>query len=115
MTDIRILQALDREQAHYTGAILVARNEAEAQLCSSCLSVVQRLLHTVRDADATAEDEINFAIAAVIDRLQRKVYVRPSVRPDAVACDNIRFAIRTLRRLIEPAPADTEPIDIFDL
>ena len=58
-------------------------------------------------------DEINNTVTAVIDRLQRKVYPRPSVRPDAVACDNIRLAIRQLRRLIEPAQADTEPIDIF--
>lgn len=58
-------------------------------------------------------DEINNTVTAVIDRLQRKVYPRPSVRPDAVACDNIRLAIRQLRRLIEQPKADTEPIDIF--
>lgn len=58
-------------------------------------------------------DEINHTVTAVIDRLQRKVYPRPSVQPDAVACDNIRLAIRQLRRLIEPAQADNEPIDIF--
>ena len=58
-------------------------------------------------------DEINHTVTAVIDRLQRKVYPRSSVRPDAVACDNIRLAIRQLRRLIQPAQADNEPIDIF--
>ena len=61
------------------------------------------------------KDEINYTVAAVIDRLQRKVYPRPSVRPDAVACDNIRLAIRQLRKLIQPAPADTTPIDIFNV
>lgn len=58
-------------------------------------------------------DETNHALASVIDRLTRKVNARPSVARDAVASDNIRLACRALRRLIEPAPADTEPIDIF--
>ena len=111
MTNIRILQTLDREQTHYTSAILVARSEAESELYRSCLSVVQRIRATVN----AEPDEINHTVTAVIDRLQRKVYPRPSVRPDAVACDNIRLAIRQLRRLIQPAPADNEPIDIFDI
>lgn len=58
-------------------------------------------------------DEINYTVAGVIDRLQRKVNSRPSVARDAVASDNVRLAIRTLRRLIEPQETDNEPIDIF--
>ena len=64
----------------------------------------------MRDA---MKDEINYTVEQVIDRLQRKVNARPAVSRDAVASDNIRLACRALRRLIEPAPADTEPIDIF--
>lgn len=60
-------------------------------------------------------DEINTIVTQVIDRLQKKVYTRKSVQPDAVACDNIRLAIKALRRLIEPEKPDTEPIDIFDI
>ena len=59
------------------------------------------------------KEDIIFTVSAVIDRLQRRVY--PRVQRDAVACDNIRLACRALRRLIEPAPADTEPIDIFSI
>ena len=59
------------------------------------------------------KEDITFTVSAVIDRLQRRVY--PRVQRDAVACDNIRLACRALRRLIEPAPADTEPIDIFNI
>ena len=58
-------------------------------------------------------DEINYTVAGVIDRLTRKVNSRPSVARDAVASDNLRLAIRTLRRLIEPQETDNEPIDIF--
>ena len=61
------------------------------------------------------QDEINHTVTQVIDRLQRKVYTRRSVQPDPVACDNIRLAIKALRRLVEPTPTDTEPIDIFDI
>lgn len=61
------------------------------------------------------KQDINYTIQSVIDRLQRKVYARKSVQPDAVACDNIRLAIKALRRLIEPEKPDTEPIDIFDI
>lgn len=59
------------------------------------------------------KDEINYTVAAVIDRLQRKVNARKAVAQDPVASDNIRLAIRQLRKLIQPAPADTTPIDIF--
>lgn len=60
-------------------------------------------------------DEINHIVTQVIDRLQRKVNARPSVSHDPVASDNVRLAIKALRRIVEPAQADTEPIDIFDI
>lgn len=59
------------------------------------------------------KDETNYTVAAVIDRLQRKVNARKAVAQDAVASDNIRLAIRQLRKLIQPQEQDTEPIDIF--
>jgi len=55
------------------------------------------------------KQDINYTIDGVIKRLD-KIYLRSK---DAVTCDQIRLATRALRRLIEPAPADTEPIDIF--
>lgn len=58
-------------------------------------------------------DETNHALASVIDRLTRKVNSRPSVARDPVASDNLRLAIRSLRRLIEPQEIDNTPIDIF--
>lgn len=58
------------------------------------------------------KQDTNYTLGSVIDRLQ-KVNARPSVSRDAVASDNLRLACKALRRLIEPAPADTEPIDIF--
>ena len=58
-------------------------------------------------------DETNYTVAAVIDRLQRKVNARKAVSQDAVASDNIRLAIRQLRKLIQQQEQDTEPIDIF--
>lgn len=61
------------------------------------------------------KDETNYTVAAVIDRLQRKVNARKAVAQDPVASDNIRLAIRQLRKLIQPAPADTTPIDIFNV
>lgn len=109
MTDIRILQELDREISHYTGAILVARSEAETGLYRSCLSVAQRILTRVRDCDRTAEDEANYATAAVIARLDKA----SSRTQEPYVRDQIRLAIRQLRRLIEPATIDPEPIDIF--
>ena len=60
-------------------------------------------------------DQINYTVTQVIDRLQRRVNVRPSVSRDPVASDNIRLAIKALKRIVEPAPADTEPIDIFNI
>ncbi len=60
-------------------------------------------------------DQINYTVTSVIDRLQRRVNARPSVSRDPVASDNLRLAIKALRRIVEPAPADTEPIDIFDI
>jgi len=54
----------------------------------------------------------NKSLGAVIDRLQ-KVNARPAVSRDAVASDNIRLAIRQLRKLIQPQEQNTEPIDIF--
>ncbi len=64
----------------------------------------------MRDA---MKDEINYTVEQVIDRLQRKVNARRSVVQDAVASDNIRLAIRQLRRLIQQQEQNTEPIDIF--
>ena len=60
-------------------------------------------------------DQINYTVTSVIDRLQRRVNARPSVSRDPVASDNIRLAVKALRRIVEPAPDDTEPIDIFDV
>lgn len=60
-------------------------------------------------------DQINYTVTSVIDRLQRRVNARPSVSRDPVASDNLRLAIKALRRLIEPEKPDTEPIDIFDI
>lgn len=60
-------------------------------------------------------DQINYTVTSVIDRLQRRVNTRPSVYHDTVASDNLRLAIKALRRLIEPEKPDTEPIDIFDI
>lgn len=60
-------------------------------------------------------DQINYTVTSVIDRLQRRVNARPSVSRDPVASDNLRLAIKALRRIVEPAQADTEPIDIFDI
>ena len=59
------------------------------------------------------KQDINYTIQSVIDRLQRKVYARPSVYRDPVASDNVRLACNQLRRLIQPQEPDTEPIDIF--
>lgn len=109
MTNIRILQELDREMAHYTGAILVARNETESDLYRSCLSVAQRIHATVRDCDATDEDEARYAVTSVIARLN-KAQARTT---EAYVRDQIRLACNQLRRLTEPATVDTEPIDIF--
>lgn len=53
-----------------------------------------------------------YTLDRVIERLQ-KVNARRSVCTDAVASDQLRLAIRQLRTLKEPAPAYTEPIDIF--
>ena len=53
-----------------------------------------------------------YTIDRVIERLQ-KVNARRSVCTDAVASDQLRLAIRQLRACVEPAQADTEPIDIF--
>ena len=58
-------------------------------------------------------EETNHALASVIDRLTRKVNARPSVARDPVASDNLRLAIRSLRRLIQPQETDNTPIDIF--
>ena len=56
--------------------------------------------------------DTNYTVGAVIRRLQ-KVNARPAVSRDAVASDQLRLAVRALRRLIEPQTTDTEPIDIF--
>lgn len=50
--------------------------------------------------------------AAVIARLE-KLALRPSVRRDSVAADNVRLATKALRKLTRQAPVNTEPIDIF--
>lgn len=111
MTDIRILQTLDREMAHYTSAILVARNETESDLYRSCLSVVQRIVSIVRDVDATEADEERYAIDLAVERLRKASAkaTQPHVR------DQIRLACRQLNAVRQPAPAETEPIDIFDI
>jgi hypothetical protein len=60
----------------------------------------------------TGRDELAYKVDSAVMRLQ-KIALRPSVRKDPVAEDNIRLATRTLRSLVEPAPAYTEPIDIL--
>lgn len=107
---IELLHTIVRQQS---SAVLLAKSEKASELAMKALGNAGDVYDAVRQMIALQSDEINYTAAQVIDRLQRKVYTRKSVQPDAVACDNIRLAVRQLRTLIEPQTVDTEPIDIF--
>jgi len=107
-----LLDLLDRYQSHYADEIIDAGNALDARVFSGCLSAVQDLSSQVQLYRDGLTKDASWTIDATVKRLQ-KVSLRPSVQRDPVAADNIRLATRALRRLIEPAPTDTEPIDIF--
>lgn len=106
------LMLLDRYLSHYAGAILTARNETDTRIYSAALDAVNAVASQVKLYRDELTKDASWTVDAVIKRLQ-KVALRDSVRHDPVTADNIRLAIRQLRRLVEPQTADTEPIDIF--
>lgn len=111
-----ILSVLNQWENAQAGTLIssldpVVRQAAEAVMCT-CREL--RWIINRHDDPGVQADEANYAATSVIARLQ-KIYARKQVQQDSVACDNIRLAIRQLRRLIQPAPADNEPIDIFDI
>lgn len=108
-----LLSRLDAICKKQCSAVLLARTAQASEHASEVLGLADDIRREVRDQLATERDETAYTIQGVIDRLQRKVNVRPSVSRDPVASDNLRLAIRALRTVIEPAPADSEPIDIF--
>ena len=114
MKNTEIIKLLDDYVKRYAGRVVFTGTTVrDVELASAKLTCAQEICNGVKARVALDKDEQNNAIQSVIDRLQRKVYPRKSVLPDAVACDNIRLAVTTLRRLVEPVKPDTEPIDIF--
>lgn len=106
---LELLHTIVRQQS---SAVLLAKTDKASKLAMDALGNAGEVYGACRDMIAIQADEANYAITSVIARLQ-KVYGRKAVQPDPVACDNIRLAIRQLRRLIEPQEVDTTPIDIF--
>lgn len=102
-----ILQRLDNIVRKQSNAVLLAHTDKASDRALEVLGLADDIRREVRDQLATERDETAYTIQGVIDRLQRKVNARPSVSRDPVASDNLRIAIRALRTVIEPAPADT--------
>lgn len=100
------LRAVTRQQA---SAVLLADTDKASERAMEALGNADDVERACRNMIATSVDETNYAAASVIARLEkasnrtREPYVR----------DQLRLACNQLRRLIHPAPADTEPIDIF--
>ena len=103
------LDAIVKQQG---SAVLLADSEKASELAMQALGDAGEVYHTVKDMFALEHAESDYAVTSVINRL-KKISTRRSILSDAVAGDNIRLAIRQLRRLVEPETADTEPIDIF--
>lgn len=109
-----ILSVLDQWENAKANTLISSLDPAVRQAAEAVMCYCRELRWIIqrRDDPGVQADEVNYAITSVIARLQ-KVYGRKAVQPDPVACDNIRLAIRQLRRLIEPQEVDTTPIDIF--
>lgn len=106
------LERLDTIIKQQGSAVLLADSEKASELAMEALGDAGEVYRTVRDMFALEHAESDYAVTSVIERL-KKVSTRRSILTDAVAGDNIRLAIRQLRRIVEPQTADTEPIDIF--
>lgn len=107
----QLLRILDREIACCSTAVLCESDPKLQQGIIGRMTLAQDLVYDIQRMEDP--DSLRHTVQGVIDRLQRKVNARPSVSRDPVASDNLRLAIRALRTVIEPAPADSEPIDIF--
>lgn len=109
MTPYEFTEALRVVVRKLSNAVLLAENENACELAMEALGNAGDVERACRDMIATSVDETNYAASSVIARLDkasnrtREPYVR----------DQLRLACNQLRRLIHPAPADTEPIDIF--
>lgn len=105
---LELMHTIVRQQS---SAVLLADSEKASELAMAALGNAGDVYDACRDMLALQSDETNYATAAVIARLD-KAYNRtkePYIR------DQIRLAIRQLRRLIEPTTIDNEPIDIFNI
>lgn len=103
------LMLLDRYESHFAGAVLQARDDTDTQIYTGCLSAIQAVRSQVRMYRDTFDKDATFTLEGVIKRLD-KAQARTT---EAYVRDQIRLACNQLRRLCEPAPVDTEPIDIF--
>ena len=109
--DTSIVELLDGYEKRAAGRILLARTPLETEIFTAGLSLTQDILRGVKAHMGQERDEWNYAIAGTISRLQKA-----SARTrEAWVRDQLRLAQRTLQRLVEPAPAETEPIDIFNI
>ena len=112
MRNTDVIQMIDGYVQEEARRMLLAVNTEEVQLAMARMDCAQDILRGVKARVALDRDIDNNAYEGVLKRLE-KVNARRSVCTDAVASDQIRLACKTLRRLREPAPADTEPIDIM--
>lgn len=113
MKNTELLKLLDGYVKRYAGRVVFTGTTVrDVELASAKLTCAQEIYNGVKSRIALERDEVNYALDRVMGRLQ-KVNSRRSVAVDAVASDNLRLAGKELRRLLDPVPADTEPIDIF--
>lgn len=106
-----IVELIDDYVQKAAGRILDVSNPMQTEINMAVLTAAQEIMRTVAAHVDQERDERNYAIEGTIKRLQKA-----SVRTrEAWVRDQIRLAQRTLQRLVEPAPAETEPIDIFDI
>lgn len=103
---LELMHTIVRQQS---SAVLLADSTKSSELAMEALGNAGDVYDACRDMIALQSDETNYATAQVIARLDKA----SSRTKEPYVRDQIRLAIRQLRRLIEPATIDPEPIDIF--
>ena len=108
-----ILSVLDQWENAQANTLISSLDPAVRQAAEAVMCYCRELRWIIRrhDDPDVQTDETRYAIDLAVERL-RKASAKasqPHVR------DQIRLACRQLNAVRQPAPAETEPIDIFDI
>lgn len=105
-----LLNVLDVWENSAANTLLTSLDPAVRQAAESRMCYFHELVYKIKRFVGDPDEE-RYAIDLAVERLRKASAkaTQPHVR------DQIRLACRQLNAVRQPAPADAEPIDIFDI